>query len=119
MFGNRLRLFRLFGIPVSLDLSWLVILALITWTLATGFFAKEPATRDLPEYDHWVLGLITALAFFLCILLHEIGHALVARRLGIPMRGITLFLFGGVAEMEGEPKSAGSEFLMAIAGPVV
>jgi Zn-dependent protease/CBS domain-containing protein len=118
MFGNRWRLFRLFGIPVSLDLSWLVILALITWTLATGFFANEPATQNLPDYDRWVLGLITAVAFFLCILLHEMGHALVARRLGIPMRGITLFLFGGVAEMEGEPKSAGHEFLMAIAGPV-
>ena len=65
------------------------------------------------------MGLITALAFFVCILLHELGHALVAQRLGIPLRGITLFLFGGVAELEGEPESAGAEFLMAIAGPAV
>ena len=65
------------------------------------------------------MGLVTALLFFVCILLHELGHALVARRLGIPLRGVTLFLFGGVAELEGEPQSAGGEFVMAIAGPLV
>jgi Zn-dependent protease/CBS domain-containing protein len=65
------------------------------------------------------LGLVTALGFFLCIVLHELGHAMVARRVGIPIRGITLFLFGGVAEMTGEPPSAGREFAMAIAGPLV
>jgi Zn-dependent protease/CBS domain-containing protein len=116
MFGTRWRLFRLLGIPISLDASWLIILALLTWTLIDLFRAEVP---DLPLATYWVMGLGAALAFFACILLHELGHALVARQVGIPIRGITLFLFGGVAEMEDEPPSASSEFLMAIAGPAV
>jgi Zn-dependent protease/CBS domain-containing protein len=117
MFGTRWRLFRLFGIPIGVDASWFLILVLVSWSLATGWFGQ-----DLPDARpglRWALGVGAAIAFFVCILLHEMGHALVARRVGIPIRGITLFLFGGVAEMEGEPPSAGSEFLMAIAGPLV
>jgi Zn-dependent protease len=117
MFTARFRLLRVFGIPISVDASWLIILALITWTLTEVVF--KPELPDLSEGQRLLLALATALAFFLCIILHEMGHALVARSRGIPMRGITLFLFGGVAEMTGEPASAGSEFLMAIAGPVV
>jgi Zn-dependent protease/CBS domain-containing protein len=127
MFGTRWRLFRLFGIPVGVDPSWLVILALLTWTMA-GVFHEPPAPlRGLyPETGlglsapgYLLMGLVAALAFFGCILLHEMGHALVARRSGMPIHGITLFLFGGVAELDGEPSSAGSEFAMAIAGPAV
>jgi Zn-dependent protease/CBS domain-containing protein len=116
MFRTRWRLFRLAGIPINVDASWLIILALITWTLA-GFFRGE--VPGLETSDYWLMGLVAALVFFTCIVLHELGHSLVARRLGIPLRGITLFLFGGVAELEGEPTSAGREFAMAIAGPVV
>jgi Zn-dependent protease len=116
MFTTRWRLFRVRGIPINVDLSWLVILALLTWTLISFF---EKAVPGLTEASYILLGLGTALAFFLCIVLHELGHALTARRLGMPLRGITLFLFGGVAELGGEPPSAGAEFLMAIAGPVV
>jgi Zn-dependent protease/CBS domain-containing protein len=127
MFGTRWRLFRLFGIPIRIDLSWLVILALITWTVA-GAFAKPPeflaqfypeGGLGLSEGGYLIMGLVAALLFFLCILLHEMGHALVARSVGMPIRGITLFLFGGVAELGDEPPSAGSEFAMAIAGPLV
>ncbi len=127
MFGTRWRLFRLFGIPISVSPSWLVILALLTWTMA-GLFASppDPLRQLYPEEGlgltwagYLLMGLIAALTFFGCILLHEMGHALVARSSGMPIRGITLFLFGGVAELEGEPPSAGSEFAMAIAGPVV
>src|SRR5207249_3811457 len=89
---------------------------LLTWTLAERFSVVVPGL-GAPVY--WLMGLVTALAFFVCVVLHELGHALVGQRMGIPFRGITLFLFGGVAELEGEPSSAGREFLMAIAGPVV
>jgi Zn-dependent protease len=116
MFGMRWRLFRLAGIPIGLDLSWLLILGLICWSLAMLFHQEVPG---LPLYAYWVMGLVTALAFFICIVLHELGHALVARSRGMPIRGITLFLFGGVSELEGEPPSALTEFVMAIAGPVV
>jgi len=112
----RWRLFRFMGIPINLDASWLIILALLTWTLIVFF---RQAVADLPEIAYWLMGLGAALAFFTCIVLHELGHALVARAVGIPIRGITLFLFGGVAEMENEPPSPSSEFLMAIAGPAV
>jgi Zn-dependent protease len=116
MFTTRWRLFRLFGIPIYLDASWLIILALFTWTLS-GIYHKELGGPS--RADYWLLALVTALAFFTCIVLHEMGHALVARAVGMPIRGITLFLFGGVAELGSEPPSARAEFLMAIGGPVV
>jgi Zn-dependent protease/CBS domain-containing protein len=124
MFGTRWRLFRLLGIPVSVDVSWLLILALLTLSFAEDFPAilREyfPGdVRPLAPAEYWVMGLITALAFFACIVLHEFGHALVARSRGMPINGITLFLFGGVSELGAEPSSAGTEFLMAIAGPAV
>ena len=116
MFGKRWRLFRLLGIPISLDASWLIILALISWSLVNVFRAEIPGR---PASEYWIMGVVTALAFFACIVLHELGHAVVARSGGMTIRGITLFMFGGVAELEGEPLSAGTEFRMAIAGPVV
>ena len=116
MFGKRWRLFRLFGISINVDPSWLLIFFLVAWTVG-GLFAK--VAPDLTPESAWGLGLFTALAFFACIVLHELGHSLVARRTGIPVENITLFLFGGVAEIGGEPPSPGKEFGMAIAGPVV
>jgi Zn-dependent protease/CBS domain-containing protein len=124
MFGTRWRLFRLMGIPISLDASWIVILLLLTLSLRAQFpqfmryFYPEVASR-LDPVDYWIMGLISALAFFICIVLHELGHAVVARSRGMRIRGITLFLFGGVAELGDEPSSAGTEFVMAIAGPLV
>jgi Zn-dependent protease len=117
MFTLRWRLFRLFGIPISVDASWFIILILLSWNLTDGFYRKN--LPDLPEVNAWLLGIGTAVAFFTCIVLHEMGHALVARYLGMPIRGITLFIFGGVAELGAEPLSAGSEFFMAIGGPAV
>ncbi|HZZ78425.1 MAG TPA: site-2 protease family protein [Gemmataceae bacterium] len=124
MFGAKWRLLRLAGIPISVDLSWLIILALLTFSFASGFpfilHEYFPAMdQELAAYQYWLMGLATAIAFFVCILLHELGHAIVAKSRGMPIRGITLFLFGGVAELGGEPPSAATEFLMAIAGPAV
>src|SRR5262249_15132583 len=123
MFGTRWRLLRLRGIPVYIDASWLIVLALLTLTFARDFPAllREyfPTVPRVAPGVYWGMGLITALAFFVCILLHEFGHALVGRALGTPIRGITLFLFGGVAELGDESTSAGREFLIAVAGPLV
>jgi Zn-dependent protease/CBS domain-containing protein len=116
MFWTRWQLFRLLGIPIRIDASWLIILTLLTWTLGLQFGPELPGMAP-PLL--WLLALMTALGFFVCIVLHELGHAVTARKLDIPMNGITLFVFGGVAEMEGEPATPGSEFLMAIAGPLV
>ncbi len=115
MFGKRITLFRLFGFAVRVDGSWFIIVALITWTLSSGIFQSR--YPGLSEGDYWIMGVSGALVLFASIIVHELFHSLVARRYGLPMKGITLFVFGGVAEMEDEPPSAKAEFLMAIAGP--
>ena len=116
MFGRRITLFRLLGFEVRVDLSWLVLAALVTWTLAVGLF---PHTYGgLGRATYWWMGVFGALGLFFSILFHEFCHSLVARRFGLPMRGITLFIFGGVAEMEDEPPSPKAEFLMSVAGPL-
>ncbi|HEX7151743.1 MAG TPA: site-2 protease family protein [Thermoanaerobaculia bacterium] len=117
MFGRRITLFRLFGFAVRADASWLIVVALVTWSLATGVFPR--LHPGLTPRTYWLMGGIGALIFFLSIVLHEMSHALVARRFGIPMRGITLFVFGGVAEMDDEPPSPKAELLMALAGPAM
>ncbi len=116
MFGRRVTLFRLFGFEVRLDASWIVIAALVIWSLAAAVFPA--AYRGLPTADYWWMGLAGALGFFGSIVFHELCHSLVANHYKLPMRGITLFIFGGVAEMGGEPQSPKVEFLMAGAGPL-
>lgn len=116
MFQYRVTLFRLLGFAVRVDASWLLLAFFITWSLARGYFPGLLPGRSLATY--WWMGAAGALGLFISILLHEFSHSLVARRYGLPIRGITLFIFGGVAEMETEPPSAKSEFLMAIAGPI-
>jgi Zn-dependent protease len=108
---------RIFGIPISLDLSWFLIFGLITWTLAIGYFPAE--FRGWPTWEYWTVGLITSLFFFGSVLLHELGHSVVAMHYGIPVRGINLFIFGGVSQIEKEPASARIEFLLAIVGPLI
>jgi len=117
MFGRGIKLFTLLGFEVRLDASWLVIAVLVTWSLASGFFpARYP---EASEGVHWLMGALGALGLFASIVLHEFGHSLAARRFGVPMRGITLFIFGGIAEMRDEPPSAKAEFWVAVAGPIV
>jgi Zn-dependent protease/CBS domain-containing protein len=108
---------RVIGIPIYLHFSWLIIFGLIVWTLSTGYFpAQYP---DLPASSYWAKGLVASLLFFVSILLHELGHAVVALRHGLQTRSITLFIFGGVAQLEKDPKDGRTEFWMAVAGPVV
>jgi Zn-dependent protease/CBS domain-containing protein len=117
MFGKAVTLFHLFGFRVRVDASWLIIAALVTWSLAVGVFPHR--APDLGAARYWIMGVAGTIVLFLSIIAHEFAHALVARRFGIPMRGITLFLFGGVAEMDDEPPSAKAELSMAIAGPIM
>lgn len=115
MFGQRYRLFSVFGFNVHLDPSWLVLGVLLTWSLARGLF---PAYYEgFPDSVYWWMGLAGTLGLFLSIIFHELCHSLVARKFGIPMKGITLFIFGGVAEMGDEPPDARAEFLMSLSGP--
>jgi Zn-dependent protease len=109
-------LFSFRGIPIRIDASWIVIALLVVWSLATGLFpAWQPG---LPRWTYWTMAALGALGLFGSIVAHELCHALVARRSDIPMRGITLFIFGGVAEMGAEPPSPRAELLMAAAGPL-
>ena len=116
MFGKRIHLFTIYGFKIRLDASWFVLAVLVTWSLATSFFPVVMPNLGGPVY--WMLGVGGALGLFASIVGHELSHAVVARRNAIPMRGITLFIFGGVAEMDAEPPSAGAEFRMAAAGPI-
>lgn len=113
---GQFRLFSLFGFEVKLDLSWLLLALLITWSLGAGIFPEE--YPDLPRRVYAWMGLACAIGVFFSIVFHEFSHSLVARQFGLPIKGITLFIFGGVAEMEKEPPSPTSEFLMAAAGPL-
>jgi Zn-dependent protease/predicted transcriptional regulator len=117
MFGRPIPLFKLAGFQIALDWSWLILAVLITWTLASGVFPFY--YPGLTPAAYWSMGVIAALGLFASIILHELGHATVARRYGLPIRRITLFVFGGVAEMEAEPARPAAEFWVAIAGPIV
>ena len=108
---------KILGIQIGLDYSWFVIFALLTWMLATSYYPDE--FKHWSPFLYWFTGAITAIVMFLSVLLHELGHSVVALRYGIPVRNITLFLFGGIAQIEAEPPSAVAEFFIAIAGPLV
>ncbi|MBN1578859.1 MAG: site-2 protease family protein [Chitinispirillaceae bacterium] len=116
MFGRNFKLFTLFGFDVSIDLSWVFLALLIVWSLATGVFPHY--LSGLSPQAYWWLAIAGALGLFASIVAHEFVHSLVARRFGLPMEGITLFIFGGVAKMNDEPPSPKAEFFMAIAGPL-
>ena len=116
MFGKRYHLFSLFGFAIRLDASWFVLAFLVTWTLAIGYFPF--AQPGLPRGIYWAMGIAGTIGLFASIVLHEVAHSIVARRHNMPMKGITLFIFGGVAEMDAEPPSARAEFNVAIVGPL-
>ena len=117
MFSNAVRLFDLFGFQIRVDPSWLIIAALIVWSLASGYFPAE--VPGLHGGDYLAVAVAAMLGLFASLILHELAHSLMARRFGLGVGGITLFLFGGVAELEREPQSAVSEFWIAVAGPAM
>ncbi len=108
---------RILGIPIDLDPSWFLIIALLTWILAVGYYPAE--FRGWPSAEYWIAGALTAGLLYASVLLHELGHSVVALRYQIPVRRITLFIFGGVAEIATEPPSPTAEFWIALAGPAV
>lgn len=116
MFGKKIKLFTLLGFNVYADMSWLILALLITWSLGAGLFPEQ--NPGFAPLTYWWMGAAGALGMFLSIVFHELCHSLVARRYGMPMNGITLFIFGGVAEMDDEPPSPKAEFWMAIVGPL-
>lgn len=107
---------RIFGINIHIDWSWIFIFLLVTWNLASAVFPSLHPDWDVTT--NIFLGIAAALLFFLSILLHELAHSLVAKARGLPVRRITLFFFGGVSNIEREPPSPKTEFLMAVVGPL-
>jgi Zn-dependent protease len=104
------------GIPIRIHFSWLLVFGLVTWSLAAGYFPHEHPGWAV--WTYWAIGAVSALALFASVLVHELGHCWVARRNRIPIRNITLFIFGGVARMAREPDGPGAELRIALAGPV-
>lgn len=116
---DALKIGSIFGIDIRIHWSWLAIFALLLYWLATGWFDDVDSYSHWSTADRWIASGITTMLFFLSILLHELSHSIVARRLGLPVHGITLFIFGGVSSLKEEPASAGQEFKMAIVGPLM
>lgn len=114
MNGN-IRIGNLFGIPFFINPSWFFVLALVTWSYGSGLTQFPELTGVMP----WLLGLVTALLLFSSVLAHELGHSFVAISQGIPVKSITLFIFGGLATLEKESETPLQAFSVAIAGPLV
>ena len=104
------------GIPIRIHFSWLIVFGLISWSLSTFYFPR--AAPDLPAAGYWLRGVVAALLLFGSIAFHELAHSVVARHYKVSIESITLFVFGGVAQMKGEPPYPRAEFLIAIAGPL-
>ncbi|MBD3665414.1 site-2 protease family protein [Sulfitobacter aestuariivivens] len=117
MFTNAIKLFSINKFDIKVDPSWLIIAALVTWSLSQQFFPDALPGRSPQAY--LAMAIIAMLGLFASLLLHELAHSVVARHLGVPIKSITLFLFGGVAELEAEPKSGLTEFWISIAGPLM
>jgi Zn-dependent protease len=112
---SKLKLFRLLGITFQIDLAWILVFALMAFSLAAQFSKEHPSWTAA---HYWIVGIVTCLLFFVSIILHELAHCLVARAVGLPVQSITLFILGGVSQIGKEAKRPGIEFLVSVAGPV-
>lgn len=111
-----LRIATIIGIPVRVHFSWLIIFGLITWSLSTFYFPK--VAPELPRLSYWAGGMIASLLLFISVAFHELSHSFIAKKYKLTILSITLFIFGGVASMKGEPPHPKAEFRIAIAGPL-
>ncbi len=116
MFGRSFKIASIGGIAIEINPSWFLIVGLLSWTLADTIFPEWYEGWSTASY--WVMGVIAALSLFVSVLIHEMAHAVVAVRRGLPVPKITLFIFGGVSHLERQPRSAGEEFYIAAAGPL-
>ena len=114
MLNRSIPLFKVFGIPIRLDPTWFIIFALVAWTLAVAYFPVM--FKGLDRYVYWIMGAAASFMLFVSVIVHELGHSYAAQKLDIPVKSITLFLFGGVSETVNEPKSASAEWIMTVAG---
>lgn len=112
---NSFQIGKLFGISIRIHYSWFIVFALVAGSLGFSYFPDVYPGWSSVKY--WLMGIIAALTFFSSVLAHELAHSLVSKSRGVPVHSITLFIFGGVARLSDEPKSPGSEFWMAVAGP--
>ena len=113
--GASIRVGKIFGIPIQVNYSWVFIFLLFTYVLADSFGDLDPGWSAA---QRWSVGALTAFLFFLSVLAHELTHSVVAIRKGIPVRGITLFIFGGVSQLAHEARRPFTEFLVAVVGPL-
>ncbi|MDM8001249.1 MAG: site-2 protease family protein [Dehalococcoidia bacterium] len=109
---------RFFGITVRLHWSWFIMFGLITWILASQYFTGVEEYEDWSVATRWIVGAVTSILFFASVLAHELAHSLMAKATGLNVSGITLFIFGGVSQLTEEPRSPGTEFRLAIVGPL-
>jgi len=116
MLAQSVRMGKILGIPFGVNYSWFIIFVLITMSLSTHYAHLHP---QWTHAEHLLFGVATSILFFVSILLHELGHSVVALHYGIPVKSITLFIFGGVAQIGKEPEKPVQEFNIAIAGPIV
>jgi Zn-dependent protease len=116
MKNSTIRLVKVMGIPISLDPSWFLVFALITWILAVNYFPSEFGHWSVLQF--WLVAAVTSILFFLSVLLHELGHSIVALRFKLPVKSITLYIFGGISEITSEPTTPLPEFVIAFVGPL-
>jgi Zn-dependent protease len=114
--NNTVNLFKVAGIQINLDYSWFIIFILVVWSLSAGYFPHQfpHFTREA----YWIAGLVATLFFFFSIVLHELAHSIVATHLGIEIKQITLFIFGGVSQLSSEAKNPRDELFIAVVGPL-
>jgi len=117
MFSNAVKLFSFKGFEIKVDPGWMIIAALVTWSLSQQYFPD--VLPDVPGATYLMMALVGMFGLFASLLVHELAHSVVAQHLGVPIKSITLFVFGGIAELGAEPSSARDEFWVALAGPVM